>query len=163
MAIHYGPIRENEYAKIERALEILKGVIAREDKRHMMDADLTISMKMLLEDEIIPQLENELDFDPTPQYLWDDTGGEPPVTLDEMHTAASTGSTTDEQHPQWQQALSGWFPRSNRPPAYCYPYEAARAAIFEEWGNFVRANDCLRLKRYYERRAMEECLDPGPT
>ena len=88
MAIHYGPFPENEYKKIERALEILKGVIAREDKRHMMDADLTISMKMLLEDEIIPQLENELDFDPSPQYLWDDTGGEPPVTLDEMHTAA---------------------------------------------------------------------------
>ena len=88
MASHYGPIRENEYAKIERALEILKGVIAREDRRHMMDADLTTSMQMLLEDEIIPQLENELDFDPTPQYLWDNSGGEPPVTLDEMHTAA---------------------------------------------------------------------------
>jgi hypothetical protein len=42
-------------------------------------------------------------------------------------------------------------------------YETARAAIFEEQGNFVRANDCLRLKRHYERRAMEECLDPGPT
>ena len=88
MASHYGPIRENEYAKIKRALEILKGVIAREDRRHMMDADLTTSMQMLLEDEIIPQLENELDFDPTPQYLWDNSGGEPPVTLDEMHTAA---------------------------------------------------------------------------
>ena len=88
MTIHYGPFPENEYKKIERALEILKGVIAREDRRHMMDMDLTISMKMLLEDEIIPQLENELDFDPSPQYLWDDTGGEPPVTLDQMHTAA---------------------------------------------------------------------------
>ena len=88
MTSHYGPIRENEYAKIKRALEILKGVIAREDRRHMMDTDLTVSMKMLLEDEIIPQLENELDFDPSPQYLWDETGGEPPVTLDEMHTAA---------------------------------------------------------------------------
>ncbi len=88
MAIPYGPFPENEYKKIERALEILKGVIAREDRRHMMDMDLTISMKMLLEDEIIPQLENELDFDPSPQYLWDNTGGEPPVTLDEMHTAA---------------------------------------------------------------------------
>ena len=86
MASHYGPIRENEYKKIERALEILKGVIAREDRRHMMDTDLTTSMQMLLEDEIIPQLENELDFDPTPQHLWDDFGGEPPVTLAEMHT-----------------------------------------------------------------------------
>ena len=88
MTSHYGPIPENEYAKIKRALEILKGVIAREGRRHMMDMDLTISMKMLLEDEIIPQLENELDFDPSPYYLWDNSGGEPPVTLDEMHTAA---------------------------------------------------------------------------
>ena len=36
-------------------------------------------MRHLLEDEIIPQLENELDFDPTPQHLWDDFGGEPPL------------------------------------------------------------------------------------
>ena len=85
---HFMPIPEPESKKIERALDILKGVIAREDKRHMMDEHLTASMRDLLESEIIPQLENELDFDPTPQYLWDDTGGEPPVTLDEMHTAA---------------------------------------------------------------------------
>ena len=85
---HYRPIQEPESKKIERALEILKGVIAREDRLHMMDQHLTTSMRMLLEDEIIPMLENELDFDPTPQYLWDDTGGEPPVTLDEMHTVA---------------------------------------------------------------------------
>ena len=85
---HYRPIQEPETKKIERALEILKGVIAREDRLHMMDQHLTTSMRMLLEDEIIPMLENELDFDPTPEYLWDETGGEPPVTLDEMHTAA---------------------------------------------------------------------------
>jgi hypothetical protein len=52
-------------------------------------------------------------------------------------------------------------------------YEAARAVLFEQWGNFVCANDCLRLVRRYERRAMEECIsepptvakdsDPGPT
>ena len=57
------------------------------------------------------------------------------------------------------------------PPAI--RYEAARAAIFEDWGNFVKANDCIRLKRYYERRKREECIsepptvakdsDPGPT
>ena len=65
---HYRPIQEPESKKIERALDILKGVIAREDKRHMMDEHLTVSMRDLLESEIIPQLENELDFDPTPQY-----------------------------------------------------------------------------------------------
>ncbi len=85
---HYRPVQEHESDKIQRALDILKGVIAREDKRHQMDEHLTTSMRMLLEDEIIPQLENELDFDPTPQYLWDNSGGEPPVTLDEMHTDA---------------------------------------------------------------------------
>ena len=85
---HYRPVQEPESKKIERALEILKGVIAREDKLHMMDQHLTTSMRHLLEDEIIPQLENELDFDPTPEHLWDLTGGEPPITLDEMHTDA---------------------------------------------------------------------------
>ena len=78
----------NEFSQVESIVKDLKAIIDREDKRHMMDQHLTTSMRMLLEDEIIPQLENELDFDPTPQYLWDDTGGESPVTLDEMHTAA---------------------------------------------------------------------------
>ena len=59
------------------------------------------------------------------------------------------------------------YPEGSRVPTDCLPnairYEAARAVIFEQQGNFVRANDCLRLKRYYERRAMEECLDPRPT
>ena len=85
---HYRPVQEHESDKIQRALDILKGVIDREDKRHMMDQELTTSMRDLLESEIIPQLENELDFDPSPYHLWDNSGGEPPVTLDEMHTDA---------------------------------------------------------------------------
>ena len=63
---HFMPMQEYESQKIQRALDILKGVIAREDKRHIMDEHLTASMRDLLESEIIPQLENELDFDPTP-------------------------------------------------------------------------------------------------
>ena len=78
----------NENTHVRQIVKDLEAIIEREDKRHMMDQHLTTSMRMLLEDEIIPQLENELDFDPTPQYLWDNSGGEPPVTLDEMHTAA---------------------------------------------------------------------------
>ena len=78
----------NEYTKIQAALDILKGVAERENKRHMMDQHTTFSMLNLLESEIIPSLENELDYDPTPQYLWDDHGGEPPVTLAEMHSQA---------------------------------------------------------------------------
>ena len=41
-------------------------------------------------------------------------------------------------------------------------YEAARAAIFKDWGNLSSANDCLSLKRHYERRAMEETVDVPP-
>ena len=78
----------NEYAKIHIALGILKGVAEREGKRHLMDQHTTFSMLNLLESEIIPSLETELDYDPTPQYLWDDHGGEPPVTLAEMHSQA---------------------------------------------------------------------------
>ena len=78
----------NEFSQVESILKDLKAIIDREDKRHEMDAHLTTSMRMLLEDEIIPQLENELDFDPTPYHLWDDSGGEPPITLDQMHTDA---------------------------------------------------------------------------
>ena len=90
VSYHYRPIREHESDKIQRALDILKGVVERENKRHMMDVELTHSMMDLLESEVIPQLQNELDldYDPTPQYLWDNSGGEPPITLDEMHTAA---------------------------------------------------------------------------
>ena len=80
----------NELKQVELILKDLKAVIERENKRHQMDEHLTHSMRSLLEDEIIPQLENELelDYDPSPYYLWDNSGGEPPVTLDEMHTDA---------------------------------------------------------------------------
>ena len=78
----------NEYSEIKAALQTLQSVIDRESKRHLMDEHLTSSMRTLLEDEILPQLENELNFDPTPEHLWDNSGGEPPVTLDEMHTNA---------------------------------------------------------------------------
>ena len=68
---HYHPVQEYECDKIQRALDILKGVIAREDKRHMMDEHLTASMRNLLECDVIPQLENELGYDPTPQTAYD--------------------------------------------------------------------------------------------
>jgi hypothetical protein len=40
-------------------------------------------MLSMLEYEIIPLIRNEMDCDPTPYEL-----GEPPITADEMHTAA---------------------------------------------------------------------------
>lgn len=73
----------NEYTVLNNILAELKEVIKREGKRHQMDQHLTFSMLALLEDEIIPMLENELDV----EYEPDETG-EPPMTADEMHSAA---------------------------------------------------------------------------
>ncbi len=82
------PRRINEYTVLKRILKELNEVVARENKRPMECADLTLSFLALLEEEIIRSLENELDYDPTPQYLYDNSGGEPPVTMAEMHASA---------------------------------------------------------------------------
>ena len=80
--------RINEYTALVRIVKDLKAIVARESKRPQGCEDLTFAMLALLEEEIIPQLENELDYDPTPQHLWDATGGEPPITMAEVHASA---------------------------------------------------------------------------
>ncbi len=82
------PRRINEYTALAGILKDLKAIAARESERPFEYADLTPSLLALLEEEIIPLLENELDYDPTPQYLYDNSGGEPPVTMAEMHASA---------------------------------------------------------------------------
>jgi len=71
MTYHYKPEQEYESAKLERILKELQAIIEREKKRHMMDEHLTHSMRDLLEDEIIPMLEAEVYYDPTPQTAYD--------------------------------------------------------------------------------------------
>jgi hypothetical protein len=41
-----------------------------------------------IEDEIIPAIEEIIYYDPTPQYLYDNDGGEPPMSAEEMHSGA---------------------------------------------------------------------------
>ena len=88
----YPEFPTSEYAHLQRIIKELKEVLQRDAKRHQMDEHFTPSMRGLLEYEVIPVLENELDadlnYDPTPQYLYDNTGGEPPVTASERHAAA---------------------------------------------------------------------------
>ncbi len=58
-------------------------------------------------------------------------------------------------------------PPGQRVPTNLLPsairYEAVRAVLFEQLGDFVHANRCIALRRYYEQRKKEECSDPGPT
>ncbi len=67
--------RINEYTALAGIVKDLKAIVARESKRPQGCEDLTLSLLALLEEEIIPSLENEIDYDPTPQYLYDNTGG----------------------------------------------------------------------------------------
>jgi len=76
----------NEYHKLAGVLEELKAISQRESKRHEMDQHLTPSMLAMVDDEIIPMLENEMDYDPSDEDLG--YGGEAPMTTDEMHTVA---------------------------------------------------------------------------
>ena len=73
---------QNEYYYLAEVHSILKNVLARESKRHEMDEHLTPHGKGLVE-EMISMLEEELDYDPTPNEP-----GEPPITAAEMHAAA---------------------------------------------------------------------------
>ena len=38
--------------------------------------------------EIIDSFDEIINYDPTPQYLYDDTGGEPPISAEERHRKA---------------------------------------------------------------------------
>jgi len=68
MTYHYQPQQEYELTKLQRILKELEDIIDRESKRHIMDEQLTHSMRELLQYEVIPMLEAEVNFDPTPQY-----------------------------------------------------------------------------------------------
>ena len=71
MTYHYQPQQEYEQTKLERILKELQSIIEREKKRHMMDEHLTHSMRDLLKYEIIPLLEAEVNYDPTPTTAYD--------------------------------------------------------------------------------------------
>ena len=58
-------------------------------------------------------------------------------------------------------------PAGSRVPTTLLPsairWERARSILFNRFGNDVQASRCAGLQRLYERRAMEETLDPRPT
>tara|TARA_X000001382_G_scaffold130871_1_gene127505 strand:+ start:3483 stop:3689 length:207 start_codon:yes stop_codon:yes gene_type:complete len=68
MTYHYQPQQEYESTKLERVLKELQAIVKRDGKRNLMDQQLSHSMQELLQYEVIPLLEAELNYDPTPQY-----------------------------------------------------------------------------------------------
>ena len=86
---------KNEYHQLDLIVKQLRAVLDREDKRKMQDEQLATGTYNVVEEviamleaeidveEVIAMLEAEIDYDPTPNEP-----GEPPMTADEMHTAA---------------------------------------------------------------------------
>jgi hypothetical protein len=69
--------------EFQRKLEVL---VKRDAGRDLMDAHMPFALLGLLEDELLPLLQeaiNEIEYDPTPQYA-----EEPGITMAEMHSAA---------------------------------------------------------------------------
>ena len=58
-------------------------------------------------------------------------------------------------------------PVGSRVPTTLLPnairWERARARLFSAYGDRDNADYASGLVFHYQRRAMEECLDPGPT
>ena len=76
----------NEYAILQQILTDLRAVVQREGRRHMMDCHLNPSTHDLIAYEIIPALEDDLNWEPSDA----DLTGEPPLTSAEIHHQAWT-------------------------------------------------------------------------
>lgn len=73
--------------KLERIYKELNEIVKFENSLHMMDMTLNQTDVNTLE-EVISMIEDIVDYDPTPYYLYDNSGGEPPMTANERLSAA---------------------------------------------------------------------------
>jgi hypothetical protein len=72
-------------AEFQRKLEV---IIKRDGSRHLMDAHIPLDVVNLIEDELMPILDAVIawiEWEPSDEDL---CPGEPPVTMQEMHSAA---------------------------------------------------------------------------
>ena len=66
MTYHYQPVQQNETTRLQNILKELDAIVEREDKRHLMDQHLMIRTLDALKYEIIPLIDYEVNYDPTP-------------------------------------------------------------------------------------------------
>ena len=73
--------------KLERIYKELKEIVKFENSLHMMNMTLNQTDVNTLE-EVISMIEDIVNYDPTPYYLYDNSGGEAPMTANERLSAA---------------------------------------------------------------------------
>ena len=66
MTYHYRPTQISDFKRLENILKELEAIVEREDKRHLMDQHLMIGSFDVLNDEIIPLIDEIVNYDPTP-------------------------------------------------------------------------------------------------
>ena len=73
--------------KLERIYKELNEIVKFENSLHMMDMTLNQTDVNTLE-EVISMIEDIVNYDPTPYYLYDNSGGEAPMTANERLSAS---------------------------------------------------------------------------
>ena len=78
-------LQEEKLMKLEEIHTALEKLIENEEKikdRYLPDAEYNVPTWDNIYDAL-EAIESIIEFDPTPQYLYDDTGGEPPISAEE--------------------------------------------------------------------------------
>ena len=73
--------------KLERIYKELNEIVKFENSLHMMNMTLNQTDVNTLE-EVISMIEDIVNYDPTPYYLYDNSGGEAPMAANERLSAA---------------------------------------------------------------------------
>ena len=73
--------------KLERIYKELNEIVKFENSLHMMNMTLNQTDVNTLE-EVISMIEDIVNYDPTPYYLYDNSGGEAPMTANERLSAS---------------------------------------------------------------------------
>ena len=75
------PFRVNDLSKVDLIRKELRSIIEHQDSLDIMDTEIGLDSALY---EVLEILDGYLDYEPSD----DDMGGEPPITMTEMHAGA---------------------------------------------------------------------------
>lgn len=79
------PGQISDHVRLSLIHKELRAMSKRQSRLHEMDSDCDLTDCI---NDLIDRIDEYQDYDPTPQYLYDNTGGEPAVSAEEIHSGA---------------------------------------------------------------------------
>lgn len=79
------PGQISDHIRLSLIHKELRAMSKRQSNLHEMDSDYYLEECI---NDLIGRIDEYQDYDPTPQYLYDNTGGEPAVSSAEMHSGS---------------------------------------------------------------------------